>query len=116
VVLGDGALWIWNLADEQFPGAIQIVDLYHAKGHLWDVAKAVYGAGSDLGEHWAKQRRDELDDGKIAELLAALQVHAAANEEARKCLDYVKRNQTRMDYPRFREQGLCVSSGVVEAG
>ncbi len=58
VVLGDGALWIWNLADEHFPGAIQIVDLYHAKGHLWDVAKAIYGAGSDLAEQWAKQRRD----------------------------------------------------------
>jgi hypothetical protein len=64
VVLGDGATWIWNLADEQFPGAVQVVDLYHAKGHLWDVAKAIYGAGSDLAEQWAKQRRDELDDGK----------------------------------------------------
>ena len=56
VVLGDGALWIWNLADAHFPGAIQIVDLYHAKGHLWDVAKAIYGAGSDLAEQWAKTR------------------------------------------------------------
>lgn len=116
VVLGDGAPWIWNLADEQFPGAIQIVDLYHAKGHLWDVAKAIYGAGSDLGEQWAKQRRDELDEGKIDTVLAALQVHAQANHEARKCLDYVTRNQSRMRYPEFRAQGLCVSSGVVEAG
>jgi hypothetical protein len=115
-VLGDGAVWIWNLADEQFPGAIQIVDLYHAKGHLWDVAKAIYGAGSDLGEQWAKQRRDELDEGKIDDVLAALRVHAPANEEARKCLDYVARNQSRMRYPEFRAQGLCVSSGVVEAG
>lgn len=55
VVLGDGAPWIWNLTEELFPGAIQIVDLYHAKGHLWDVAKAIYGAGSDLCEHWAKR-------------------------------------------------------------
>jgi len=116
VVLGDGAVWIWNLADEQFPGAIQIVDLYHAKGHLWDVAKAIYGAGSDLGEQWAKQRRDELDEGKIDAVLAALQVHAQANHAARKCLDYVTRNQSRMRYPEFRAQGLCVSSGVVEAG
>ncbi len=116
VVLGDGAPWIWNLADEHFPGAIQIVDLYHAKGHLWDVAKAIYGAGSDLGERWAKQRRDELDDGNIDAVLAALAVHAAANDEARKCLDYVTRNQTRMRYPEFRAQGLCVSTGVVEAG
>ncbi len=116
MVLGDGAPWIWNLADGQFPGAIQIVDLYHAKGHLWDVAKAIYGAGSDLGEQWAKQRRDELDEGKIDTVLAALQVHAQANHEARKCLDYVTRNQLRMRYPEFRARGLCVSSGVVEAG
>ena len=116
VVLGDGAPWIWNLADEQFPGAIQIVDLYHAKGHLWDVAKDIYGAGTNLAERWAKQRRDELDEGKIDDILTALQLHAHTNEEARKCLDYIVRNQSRMRYPEFRAQGLCVSTGVVEAG
>ncbi len=116
VVLGDGAPWIWNLADEQFPGAIQVVDLFHAKGHLWDVAKAIYGAGSDLGEQWAKQRRDELDEGNIDAVLAALRVHAKHNDEARKCLDYVTRNQNRMPYPQFRLQGICTSTGVVEAG
>lgn len=116
VVLGDGAAWIWNLTGELFPGAIQIVDIYHAKGHLWDVAKAIYGAGSDLSAHWAKQRRDELDQGRIGDIIAALRLHAQANEEARKCLAYVSRNRRRMRYPLFRAQGLCVSSGVVEAG
>ncbi len=116
VVLGDGAPWIWNVADEQFPGAIQVVDLFHAKGHLWDVAKAIYGAGSDLGEQWAKQRRDELDEGNTHAVLAALRVHAEHNDEARKCLDYVTRNQNRMRYPQFRDQGICTSTGVVEAG
>ena len=116
VVLGDGALWIWNLADEHFPGAIQIVDLYHAKKHLWDVAKAIYGAGSDLAEQWAKTRRDELDEGTIDDILAALRLHVDANDEARKCFDYVTRNRHRMRYPAFRAQGLCVGSGVVEAG
>ena len=116
VVLGDGAPWIWNLAEEQFSGAVQIVDRFHAKGHLWDVAKAIYGAGSELGEHWAKQRRDELDDGKIEAVLAALRVHAGANDEARKCLGYLTANRHRMRYPEFRAQGLCTSTGVVEAG
>ncbi len=116
VVLGDGALWIWNLADEYCPGAIQIVDLYHAKGHLWDVAKSIYGPGSDLGAQWAKRRRDELDDGDIDAVLTALGVHAEANDDARKCVDYVTRNRHRMDYPGFRAKGLCVGSGVVEAG
>jgi hypothetical protein len=115
-VLGDGAVWIWNLAEELFPGATQIVDLWHAKEHLWNVAKAIYGAGSDLAEQWAKQRRDELDDGKIDDILAALALHAKTNEQARKCVDYVTRNRHRMRYPEFRAQGLCVGSGVVEAG
>jgi hypothetical protein len=115
-VLGDGALWIWNLANELFPGAIQIVDLYHAKQHLSDVAKAIYGPGSDLGRQWAKQRGDELDEGRLDAVLHALHVHAEHNEEARRCLEYVTRNQDRMRYPDFRAQGLCVSSGVVEAG
>ena len=115
-ILGDGALWIWNLADEHFPGATQIVDLWHAKGHLWDVAKAIYGTGSDLAEQWAKQRRDELDAGKTGDILAALALHANINKEARKCSDYVTRNRHRMRYPEFRAQGLCVGSGVVEAG
>lgn len=116
VVLGDGALWIWNIAAEHFHDAIQIVDLYHAKGHLWDVAKDIYGAGSDLAEQWATKRRDELDKGKIDDILVALSVHAHANEEARKCFDYVTRNRHRMSYPAFRAQGLSVGSGVVEAG
>jgi hypothetical protein len=92
------------------------VDLYHAKGHLWDVGKAIYGAGSDLAEQWAKERRDELDEGKVDAILEALRVHAKANDEARRCLDYLTGNRHRMDYPGFRAQGLCVSSGVLEAG
>lgn len=116
VVLGDGAPWIWNLAGEQFPGAIGIVDLFHAKQHLSDVAKAIYGPANDLGRQWARQRHDELDDGQLDALCDALRVHAGANDEARKCLDYVTRNASRMRYPEFRAQGLCVSSGVVEAG
>ena len=81
VVLGDGAEWIWNLAAEQFPGAIEIVDLYHAKQHLCDVAKAIYGAGTDLAAQWAKDRRDELDQGRLDALLAALRDHSQTTDE-----------------------------------
>jgi len=116
VVLGDGAPWIWNLADERFPGAVQIVDRYHVKQHLSDVAKVVYGAGSNLGAQWAKQRHDQLDAGEIDDLLAALKEHAEAHEEARKCAEYVTHNRHRMRYPEFHAQGLCTSTGVVEAG
>lgn len=116
VVLGDGATWIWNVAGELFPGAIGIVDLFHAKQHLSDVAKAIYGPAGDLGREWARKRHDELDEGRLDDLLEALAVHVGTNDEARKCLDYITANRDRMRYPEFRAQGLCVSSGVVEAG
>jgi len=116
VVVGDGAPWIWNLAETLFPGAVQIVDLFHAKGHLSEAAKAIYGAGSELGAQWGKERRDELEAGKIDTVLAELRIHAATIDEARKCVGYLTTNRKRMRYPEFRAQGLCTSTGVVEAG
>ena len=115
-VLGDGAKWIGNLADEHFPDAVQIVDRYHAKEYLSKVAKSIYGAGTDLGAHWARARHDELDAGEIDDILSALRMHAPTDNEARKCVDYVDRNRERMRYPEFRAAGLCTSTGVVEAG
>lgn len=68
-----------------------------------------------MAERWAKRRRDELDDGRLAALLRALERHTSC-EEARRCIDYIRRNRHRMRYPKFRAMGLCVGSGVVEAG
>ena len=87
-----------------------------SKSRLWDVAKAVYGADGDLGERWARRRLDELDGGRLDDLLATLDILAASSEEARKCRGYVRRHRHRMRYPEFRAAGLCVSSGVLEAG
>jgi hypothetical protein len=115
-VLGDGAKWIWNLADEHFPDAVQIVDRFHAKQHLSDVAKSIYGAGSDLVEPWVCERHDELDAGDIEAVLNALRLHSPKDDEARRCGDYIERNRERMRYPEFRAAGLCTSTGVVEAG
>lgn len=116
VVLGDGAHWIWNLSNEYFPGAVEIVDRFHAKERLSDTAKAIYGAGSELGTQWAEGRHEELDEGRLDELIHMLDIHASRCDEARKCRDYIRENRTRMRYPEFHAQGLCTSTGVVEAG
>ena len=42
VVMGDGSEWIWNQADLHFPGATQILDLYHAREHLWGLARRLH--------------------------------------------------------------------------
>ena len=116
VILGDGAAWIWNFADEHVPDAIQIVDIFHAKGHLFEVAKAVYGIASEIGAQWARMRREELDEGRIDAVIAALKSHAVRHEEARRNVEYFSNNRKRMTYPTFRAMGLCVASGVVEGG
>ena len=121
-VLGDGAPWIWNIAGEYFPAAIQIVDRFHAKEHLSAVAKLLYGAPSDLGDAWATARHAELDAGQLARIVATLAAEyrrrrdPAKRDEIRKCIGYLWANRHRMRYPTFRAQGLCTSTAVVEAG
>jgi len=114
-VLGDGALWIWALADMEFPNATQIVDIFHAKEHLSELAKTLFGADGKRRDEWAEQRHRELDDGRMDDLLQALDQHVQASKEAKKCRAYFWRNRLRMRYPEFRAAGLCVSTGVVEA-
>jgi len=116
VVIGDGAPWIWNLARELFPHAIQILDKFHAKEHLSQLAKLLYGAGSVKAQQWAERRCQELDTGHFQDLLRALRHHAGRSEEARRCFQYFHRNRQRMRYPQFEDKGLCTGSGVVEAG
>ena len=121
-VLGDGAPWIWNLANEYFPAALQIVDRFHAKEHLSGVATALYGAPSDLGDAWAQARHAELDAGHLHQIVAAMAAQyrtrrdPAKREAIRKCIGYLWTNRRRMRYPAFRAQGLCTSTAVVEAG
>ena len=116
VVLGDGAPWIWNFADEHFPDAVRIVDIFHAKGHLFEVAKAIYGIASEVGEQWARKRREELDAGRVGDVIGALRSHAGNCEQARKDAEYFCTNRERMNYPKFRAMGLCIATGVVEGG
>ena len=120
-LLGGGAERIWNLADQHFPGALQNVDLYHARQHLWDVACELYPnheAGRKAGMKVHQKRL--LDKGKIETLVAALRsLHAAGGEGADKIrteADHFERNAERMRHHKFRRQHLFVGSGVIEAG
>ena len=121
VVMGDGAEWIWNLADQHFPGAVQILDLYHARQHLWDLVRKLY-PNDEVGQKtWMKiHQKRLLDKGKIEKLVAAIRSLQSANpdvaEKLRTETDYFDRNAERMRYPKFRRLHLFVGSGVIEAG
>ena len=122
VVMGDGSHWIWNLADRHFPGAIQIVDLYHAGEHLWDLARKLHPANEASQKRWLMRKLDWLENGNIEKLDAALRrlADAEQNSELAKVIcieaEYFHSNRDRMRYPEFRKQNLFVGSGVIEAG
>ena len=120
VVMGDGAEWIWNLVAEHFPGAIQIVDLYHARQHLWEVARRLYPHDEGHQKAWMKVHQKRLlDKGKIERLVGVLRALHSGNpevaEKIRTEADYFERNAERMRYPKFRRH-FFVGSGVIEAG
>ena len=121
VVLGDGAEWIWNLAELHFPGAVQIVDLYHARQHLWDLARRLDPNNETGQKAWIRfHQKRLLDKGKIEKLVAAIRSIQSTNPEVAEKIrieaDYFERNADRMRYPKFRKQHLFVGSGVIEAG
>lgn len=122
VVLGDGALWIWRVAEEQFPGAVQIVDEYHAREHVWEVARAAFANEPAQKEAWATHVIEHLANGRIEEVIAAIlslpsiapppgKSRSIPETEA----EYFRRNAERMRYPLFRAQGMHVGSGIAEA-
>jgi hypothetical protein len=119
-VLGDGAVWIWNIAEEHFYGATQIVDLYHAREHYWNVAKAIFGGDVKAIALWTEQRRKELDNGEVEQVVQAIKQLSASHGHAREICQressYFEKNKKRMRYDEFRRQGLFVGSGVLEAG
>jgi hypothetical protein len=122
VILGDGAKWIWKVADEQFPGAVQIVDEYHAREHIWEVARAAFAAEPDLRDSWANQVIDFLSLGRIEEVIVAIEKLPPLSPPPGKTKSlpeteaaYFRTNQQRMRYPAFRAQGMHLGSGIAEA-
>lgn len=120
VVLGDGAKENWGLAAMYFPGAIEILDFYHACQHLKDVRNACFPLESDDGDTWLATQCGALKRGWWRRVVAAMAALAARGSERRKILvreiTYFRTNQQRMRYSYFRRLGLYIGSGVVESG
>jgi hypothetical protein len=125
VVMGDGAPWIWNLADERFPGSVEIVDFYHAIEHLWAVGEALFGdrEHSAATQGWVRHQRRQLRRGRVDLVIAALERGQAragpglSGERAktiRRNLEYFRTNQHRMRYDQYRRWKLPIGTGAVE--
>jgi len=128
IFIGDGAKWIWNLCEREFPKAIQVLDWYHAVEHLWEAARAYFGEKSDLVTGWVKAREGELYAGRLSQVIDALRSMAekvgappegADDTDPRVMLHrnvyYFTENACRMRYDEYRNRGMPIASGVVES-
>ena len=120
VVIGDGAAWIWNLADEHFPGATEIVDYMHAKTHLYGVAKHALGEdNSDAIETWVNTTETPLYNGETSQVVARIWALETQNPAIRDVLKrevgYFQKHAHRMQYRTFTEKGYQIGSGVIES-
>ena len=129
VFLGDGGAWIWTLHRTYFPTFEPIVDFVHVLTHVYLAARAIGGSAVTIWERylsWATA----CWQGRVPDVLQALSVNLAAmpppqdGQEAkptdpyeviRLTIGYLTNNQTRMDYPRYRREGLPTCSGMVES-
>jgi hypothetical protein len=125
VFMGDGAPWIWNLAEEHFPQAIEIVDYFHAVEHLWDAGEALWGnRDTSVGtQGWVRRNRRLLKKGRVDLVIAAMErgqrqrsphISESAACIVRRNLDYFRTNQHRMQYDRYRRLKLPIGTGAVE--
>lgn len=118
VILGDGAEWIWNLVEEHYPEAIQIVDWFHATEYVAPVANAAFD-DQDQRQIWIRQVRTDLWEGNLDAVIAAcgcFVAHKQAGEAAKKAMTYFTNNRHRMNYAQYRAKGYQIGSGTVESG
>jgi hypothetical protein len=112
-VVADGAVWIWDLADDICPDAPQVVDWFHAVEHLSEAAAALYPKSADEKKRrrWLKTHKTHLYEGQIHKIITALTRRKRAD-----LARYFERHQQRMQYRAAREQGIPIGSGTVESG
>jgi len=118
IFLADGAEWIWNLVEEYYPDAVQIVDWFHATEYIAPVANLAFSK-QEQRQAWIDKVRTWLWEGKLEDVIQAfepLTSHKRAGEEAHKAFTYFTNNRHRMNYPEYRAQGYQIGSGTIESG
>jgi hypothetical protein len=110
-VTADGALWIWHLVADLFPGSTQIVDWYHAVQHVSEAVQARFPAGAAEADDWLKVLKAWLFQGDLKTLIHALDEAGLEDHHSL----YFRRHKRRMQYQEFREQGYPIGSGSAES-
>ncbi len=120
IFVADGVEWVWNIVQQHYPQAVQIVDWFHACQYLSPVAAAAFKDPLERPT-WLETVKTLLWEGELDAVIAACAqlVNPALSREddpAQQAVSYYTHNRQRMDYPAFRAKGYQIGSGVMESG
>jgi len=118
LIVADGAPWIWNLAQDRWRGAVEILDFYHASQHLWDLSEAVHGRRG-LARGWVERKLHQLRHGRhvaaLREIAALPKRRGSAGQIIQREQNYFAEHARRMNYQALARRGWPIGSGAVES-
>lgn len=128
VFLGDGLAWNWSIQREHFPTFTPVLDFIHAVQYLYAAAQAWE---TDDERRWSRylEFAESIWQGRVAEVIEALRAELTArganadeavaddspHEPLVTAARYLDHNRERMDYPRYRRQGMPITSAPMES-
>jgi hypothetical protein len=120
LVIADGAVWIWNAAEDRFSEAVQRLDLFHANAYLWAVANQIHGANTPAARQWVKPLLKQIKTDQVARVIHTLEelkptLSAASAKVTNTTIDYYRSNEKRMKYVAGKKRGEPVGSGAIES-
>lgn len=117
VVIADGAHWIWNICQELFSNAIQILDYYHLKENVFEYYKELYKNDEEIGKKEAKKLMKKIDRGtKITTILKSIPEIENRPDGIVNLPNYIMYHKERILYKIYKSQNLDIGSGIIESG
>jgi hypothetical protein len=117
VIMGDGAKWIWKWAEDNYPGAIQILDFYHAREKLVELSQATQVENER--QLWVEKMCEMLNNNQVDHVIEELKKLQCKNDESKQhkahTISYFEEHEDRMMYKTYKEKGLMIGSGPIEA-
>lgn len=119
IYIGDGGKWVHSVHENEFPFAVEILDIYHATEHLKPLMLGLgFKEGSKRWKQLHKYWKDRIAAGKIESVLNSIRKgkYGRLTKEATKEYNYFRRNKDRMKYDEYRRNGWFCGSGMIESG
>lgn len=119
----DGAVWLWDLAEDRFKDAVKTLDFHHAREHLHAVAESLYGSGTIQAKEWLKAILHRLRHGKetqvVRQLETLLETQAQRSTEHQEIVarevNYFQEHEEHIHYSAMEKAGAPMGSGAVES-